>query len=186
MPNTAFAKSSQDTKGIIDLAGGSPVVVKLLSSSQGKGVVLAETKKAAEALVDAFRGLDAHFLVQEFIKESSGTDIRCFVIDGKVVGAMKRTAQPGEFRSNLHQGGTAVKIKITKDERRSAIKAAKVLKLNVAGVDLLRSDTGPKILEVNSSPGLHGIEKATGKDIATIIIQSIEANVRSVVRQKYL
>jgi len=185
MPNTAFAKSSQDTQGIIDLAGGSPVVVKLLSSTQGKGVVLAETKKAAEALVDAFRGLDAHFLVQEFIKESSGTDIRCFVVDGRVVGAMKRTAQPGEFRSNLHQGGSAVKIKITKDERRSAIKAAKVLKLNVAGVDLLRSDSGPKILEVNSSPGLLGIEKATGKDIATIIIQSIEANVRSVVRQRY-
>ncbi len=184
MPNTAFAKSSQDTKGIIDLAGGSPVVVKLLSSTQGKGVVLAETKKAAEALVDAFRGLDAHFLVQEFIKEASGTDIRCLVIDGKVVGSMQRTAQPGEFRSNLHQGGTATKVKITKDERRSAIKAAKVLKLNVAGVDMLRSDTGPKILEVNSSPGLQGIEKATGKDIASIIIESIEANVRSVIRQK--
>jgi ribosomal protein S6--L-glutamate ligase len=182
MPNTAFAKSSQDTKGIIELAGGSPVVVKLLSSTQGKGVVLAETKKAAEALVDAFRGLDAHFLVQEFIKEASGTDIRCFVVDGKVVGAIQRTAQPGEFRSNLHQGGTASKIKITKEERRSAIKAARVLKLNVAGVDMLRSETGPKILEVNSSPGLQGIEKATGKDIASIIIRSIEANVRSVVR----
>ncbi len=186
MPNTAFAKSSHDTKGIIDLAGGSPVVVKLLSSTQGKGVVLAETKKAAEALVDAFRGLDAHFLVQEFIKESSGTDIRCFVVDGRVVGAIKRTAQPGEFRSNLHQGGSAEKIKITRDERRSAVKAAKVLKLNVAGVDLMRSNSGPKILEVNSSPGLLGIEKATGKDIASIIIQSIEANVRSVVRQRYL
>ena len=184
MPNTAFAKSSQDTKGIIDLAGGSPVVVKLLSSTQGKGVVLAETKKAAEALVDAFRGLDAHFLVQEFIKEASGTDIRCFVVDGKVVGSIQRTAQPGEFRSNLHQGGTATKVKITKDERRSAIKAARVLKLNVAGVDMLRSDNGPKILEVNSSPGLQGIEKATGKDIASIIIESIEANVRSVIRQK--
>jgi len=182
MPNTAFAMSSRDTKGIIDLAGGSPVVVKLLSSTQGKGVVLAETKKAAEALVDAFRGLDAHFLVQEFIKEASGTDIRCFVVDGKVVGAIQRTAQPGEFRSNLHQGGSATKIKISKEERRSAVKAARVLKLNVAGVDMLRSDTGPKILEVNSSPGLQGIEKATGKDIATIIIESIEANVRSVLR----
>lgn len=182
MPNTAFAKSSRDTKGIIELAGGAPVVVKLLSSTQGKGVVLAETKKAAEALVDAFRGLDAHFLVQEFIKESSGTDIRCFVVDGKVVGAIKRTAQPGEFRSNIHQGGSAEKVRITKEERRSAVKAARVLKLNVAGVDMLRSDSGPKILEVNSSPGLQGIESATGKDIASIIIQSIEANVRSVVR----
>ena len=181
MPNTAFARSSQDTKGILELAGGSPVVVKLLESTQGKGVVLAETKKAAEALVDAFRGLDAHFLVQEFVKEASGTDIRCFVVDGKVVGAIQRTAQPGEFRSNLHQGGIAKKITITKEERKSAIKAARVLKLRVAGVDLLRSETGPKILEVNSSPGLQGIETATGKDIAAIIIQSIENNVHSVV-----
>jgi ribosomal protein S6--L-glutamate ligase len=181
MPNTAFAMSSRDTKGIIDLAGGSPVVVKLLSSTQGKGVVLAETKKAAESLVDAFRGLDAHFLVQDFIKEASGTDIRCFVVDGKVVGAIKRTAQAGEFRSNLHQGGSAEKVKITAQERKVAVKAAKILKLNVAGVDMLRSDTGPKVLEVNSSPGLQGIEQATGKDIASIIIQSIEANVRSVI-----
>lgn len=181
MPNTAFAMSSRDTKGIIDLAGGSPVVVKLLSSTQGKGVVLAETKKAAESLVDAFRGLDAHFLVQDFVKEASGTDIRCFVVDGKVVGAIKRTAQPGEFRSNLHQGGSAEKVKISTQERRAAVKAVRALKLNVAGVDMLRSDTGPKILEVNSSPGLQGIETATGKDIASIIIQSIEANVRSVI-----
>ncbi|PHR59099.1 MAG: 30S ribosomal protein S6--L-glutamate ligase [Robiginitomaculum sp.] len=182
MPNTAFAKSSRDTQGIIELAGGAPVVVKLLSSTQGKGVVLAETKKAAEALVDAFRGLDAHFLVQEFIKEASGTDIRCFVVDGKVVGSIKRTAQAGEFRSNLHQGGSAEKVRISKEERKSAVKAARVLKLNVAGVDMLRSDSGPKILEVNSSPGLQGIEQATGKDIATIIIESIEANVHSVIR----
>lgn len=182
MPNTAFAMTSRDTKGILDLVGGSPVVVKLLSSTQGKGVVLAETKKAGYSLVDAFRGLNAHFLVQEFIKESSGTDIRCFVVDGKVVGSIKRTAQPGEFRSNLHQGGTATPVRISKEERRSAIKAARVLKLNVAGVDLLRSDTGPKILEVNSSPGLQGIEKATGKDIAGIIIESIETNVRSIIK----
>ena len=181
MPNTAFAMSPHDTKGIVNLAGGSPVVVKLLSSTQGKGVVLAETKKAAESLVDAFRGLDAHFLVQEFIKEASGTDIRCFVVDGKVVGSMKRTAQAGEFRSNLHQGGSAEEVKITAEERRAALKAVRVLKLNVAGVDLLRSNSGPKILEVNSSPGLRGIEAATDKDIATIIIQSIEANVRNVV-----
>lgn len=183
MPKTAFAKSSQDTKGIIELAGGSPLIVKLLESTQGKGVVLAETRKAAESLVDAFRGLDAHFLVQEFVAEASGTDVRCLVVDGKVVGAMKRTAQPGEFRSNLHQGGTAQAIKISKEERRAAVKAARVLKLRVAGVDLLRSDTGPKILEVNSSPGLKGIETATGKDIANEIIKCIEANVTSV---KYL
>ncbi|MEE9272820.1 MAG: 30S ribosomal protein S6--L-glutamate ligase [Robiginitomaculum sp.] len=184
MPNTAFAMTSRDTNGILDLVGGSPVVVKLLSSTQGKGVVLAGTKKAGQALVDAFRGLNAHFLVQEFIKEASGTDIRCFVVDGKVIGSMKRIAQAGEFRSNLHQGGSAKAVKITKEERRSAIKSARILKLNVAGVDLLRSDNGPKILEVNSSPGLMGIEKATGKDIAGIIINSIEANVRSVVRRK--
>lgn len=182
MPNTAFAKSSRDTKGIVDLVGGSPVVVKLLESTQGKGVVLADTRKAAHALVDAFRGLDAHFLVQEFVKEASGTDIRCFVVDGRVVGAIKRTAQAGEFRSNIHQGGSASKVRLTKLERQSAVKAARVLKLNVAGVDILRSDSGPKILEVNSSPGLEGIETATGKDIAGFIIECIETNVRSVFR----
>lgn len=182
MPNTAFAKSSRDTKGIVDLVGGSPVVVKLLESTQGKGVVLADTRKAAHALVDAFRGLDAHFLVQEFVKEASGTDIRCFVVDGKVVGSIKRTAQPGEFRSNIHQGGSASKVRLTKIERQSAVKAVRALKLNVAGVDILRSDSGPKILEVNSSPGLEGIEKATGKDIAGFIIECIENNVRTVFR----
>ena len=182
MPNTAFAKTSRDTKGIIDLVGGSPVVVKLLESTQGKGVILADNRKAAMTLVDAFRGLDAHFLVQEFVKEASGTDIRCFVVDGKVVGSIKRTAQPGEFRSNLHQGGKASKVRLTSAERQSAIKAARVLKLNVAGVDILRSDTGPKILEVNSSPGLEGIEKATGKDIAGTIIECIENNVRTILR----
>ncbi len=182
MPNTAFARSSRDTKGIIDLVGGSPVVVKLLESTQGKGVVLADTRKAAMALVDAFRGLDAHFLVQEFVKEASGTDIRCLVVEGKVVGSMKRTAQPGEFRSNLHQGGKASKVRLTAQERQTAVKAARALKLNVAGVDILRSDTGPKILEVNSSPGLEGIEKATGKDIASNIIECIEHNVRTVIR----
>lgn len=182
MPNTAFAHSSRDTKGIIDLAGGSPVVVKLLESAQGKGVVLAETPKSATALIDAFRGLDAHFLVQEFVKEAAGTDLRCFVVDGKVVGAMMRTAQAGEFRSNVHQGGSVKKARLTKDERRTAIKAARILKLNVAGVDILRSDGGPKVLEVNSSPGLQGIEKATGKDIAGAIIECIEANVRTVFR----
>ena len=182
MPNTAFAMQSRDTKGIINLAGGSPVVVKLLESTQGKGVVLAETRKAAESLIDAFRGLNAHFLVQEFVKEASGTDIRCFVVNGKVEGSIMRTAQPGEFRSNLHQGGSAKAVKLTSLERRTAIKAAKVLKLNVAGVDILRSDTGPKVLEVNSSPGLQGMETATGKDIAAKIIETIEGNVSSILR----
>lgn len=182
MPNTAFAMRSRDTKGIVNLAGGSPVVVKLLESTQGKGVVLAETKKAAESLIDAFRGLNAHFLVQEFVKEASGTDIRCLVIGGKVVGAIKRTAQAGEFRSNLHQGGSASKVKLSRDERRTAVKAAKVLKLDMAGVDILRSDSGPKVLEVNSSPGLEGIEKATGKDIAAMIIETIEGNVPNIQR----
>ena len=180
MPNTAFAKSSHDTKGIIDLAGGSPVVVKLLESTQGKGVVLAETRKAAAALVDAFRGLDAHFLVQEFVKEASGTDIRCFVVDGKVVGSIMRTAQPGEFRSNIHQGGSAEEVLLSREERSIAVKAARALKLKVAGVDILRTSEGPKILEVNSSPGLQGIETATKKDIAVSIIECIENNVGTV------
>ncbi len=180
MPTTAFARTSRDTQGIIDLVGGAPVVVKLLESTQGKGVILAETRKAATALVDAFRGLDAHFLVQEFVKEAKGSDIRCFVVDGKVVGSMMRTAAPGEFRSNIHQGGSAKKIKLTSQERATAIKAAKALRLNVAGVDILRTGDGPKILEVNSSPGLKGIETATGKDIATTIIECIENNVGTV------
>lgn len=182
MPNTAFARSSRDTDGILDLVGGAPVVVKLLESTQGKGVILAETKKSASALVNAFRGLDAHFLVQEFVKEANGSDLRCLVVNGKVVGAMIRTARAGEFRSNLHQGGSAKKAKLSKEERRAAVKAAKAMKLNVAGVDILRSDAGPKILEVNSSPGLKGIEAATGKDIAAKIIQCIENNVSTILR----
>ena len=182
MPTTAFAKSSHDTKGILDLVGGAPVVVKLLESTQGKGVVLADNRKGASAIVDAFRGLNAHFLVQEFVKEANGSDLRCFVVDGKVVGAMMRTAADGDFRSNVHQGGSVSKVKLTSEERRASIKAAKILKLNVAGVDILRASTGPKILEVNSSPGLEGIEKATGKDIAGEIISCIESNVRTVFR----
>lgn len=182
MPTTAFAKSSRDTKGILDLVGGSPAVVKLLESTQGRGVVLAETRKAASALIDAFRGLNAHFLVQEFVKEAAGSDIRCFVVNGKVVGSMMRTAAAGDFRSNVHQGGTVKTVRLTREERRSAVKAAKILKLDVAGVDILRSDTGPKILEVNSSPGLEGIESATKKDIAGAIIECIEANVPTIYR----
>ena len=184
MPTTAFAKSSHDTEGILDLVGDAPVVVKLLESTQGKGVVLADSRAGASAIIDAFRGLNAHFLVQDFIKEANGSDLRCFVVNGKVVGAMVRTAAEGDFRSNVHQGGSVEKAKLSKEERKTAVKAAKILKLCVAGVDILRSDDGPKILEVNSSPGLQGIEKATGKDIAASIIACIEASVPTVYRAK--
>jgi ribosomal protein S6--L-glutamate ligase len=182
MPVTAFAHSPKDTKDLISLAGGAPVVVKLLSSTQGKGVVLAETRKAAESLIDAFRGLDANFLVQEFVEEAAGSDVRAFVIGNKVVGAMKRQAQKGEFRSNLHRGGTASTIKLTRQERDTAREAAKVMGLRVAGVDLLQTDNGPKVLEVNSSPGLEGIESSTGKDIAGLIIEHLESQVRPLSR----
>lgn len=178
MPITASASSPKDTKDLIKLAGSAPVVVKLLESTQGKGVVLAETAKAAESLVDAFRGLNAEFLVQEFIKEAAGADTRCLVIGGKVVGAMKRQAAEGDFRSNLHRGGTATAVKLTREERDVARRAAKELGLVVAGVDILSSDDGPKVLEVNSSPGLEGIETSTGKDIATMMIQHLERSVR--------
>ena len=176
-PTTAFANSPKDTKDLIGLVGGAPVVVKLLSSTQGKGVVLAETRKAAESLVDAFRGLDANFLIQEFVAEAAGADIRCFVIGNKVVGAVKRQAQEGEFRSNLHRGGKATSVRLSKDIRDVARRATKELKLSVAGVDILASKTGPKVLEVNSSPGLEGIENATRKDIASLIIQHLESKV---------
>ncbi|MEZ5946675.1 MAG: 30S ribosomal protein S6--L-glutamate ligase [Hyphomonas sp.] len=184
MPVTAFAHSPKDTKDLIDLVDGTPVVLKLLTSTQGRGVVLAETRKAAESLVDAFRGLDADFLVQEFVAEAAGADVRAFVIGNKVVGAMKRQAQKGEFRSNLHRGGTASNIRLTAAERDTAREAAKVLGLNVAGVDLLQTSEGPKVLEVNSSPGLEGIEKATGKDIAALIIQHVERQVRPLSRDR--
>jgi ribosomal protein S6--L-glutamate ligase len=173
MPVTAFAHSPKDTKDLIGLVDGAPVVLKLLTSTQGRGVVLAETRKAAESLVDAFRGLDADFLVQEFVEEAAGADV------GAVrVGAMKRQAQKGEFRSNLHRGGTASSIRLTAEERETARAAAKVLGLSVAGVDLLQTKDGPKVLEVNSSPGLEGIENATGKDIADKIIEHLERQVR--------
>jgi len=146
-----------------------------LQSTQGKGVMLAETKKAAESLIDAFRGLDANFLVQEFIKEAGGADVRCFVIGTKVAGAMKRQAASGDFRSNLHRGGTAKKIRLTAAERKMAVQAARAMGLTVAGVDLLQTEEGPKILEVNSSPGLEGIEEATGTDLAARIIEKLEA-----------
>jgi len=175
MPATAFASSPKDTGPLLGLAGNAPVVVKLLQSTQGKGVMLAETKKAAESLIDAFRGLDANFLVQEFIKEAGGADVRCFVIGTKVAGAMKRQAASGDFRSNLHRGGTAKKIRLTAAERKMAVQAARAMGLTVAGVDLLQTEEGPKILEVNSSPGLEGIEEATGTDLAARIIEKLEA-----------
>ncbi|SMC74240.1 30S ribosomal protein S6--L-glutamate ligase [Primorskyibacter flagellatus] len=178
MPTTAFAASPKDTSNLIGLVGQAPLIVKLLESTQGKGVVLAETKKAAESVIDAFRGLRANFLVQQFVKESAGEDIRCLVIAGKVVASMKRTGAEGDFRSNLHRGGSATSVRITKEERDTALRAARAFNLGLAGVDLLRSDTGPKVLEVNSSPGLEGIEKASNKNITGLLYDSIEARAR--------
>ena len=174
IPTTGFASSPLDTNDLIEMVGGSPLIVKLLEGTQGKGVVLAETKKAAESVINAFKSLNANILVQEFIKEADGKDLRCFVIDGKVVAAMQRTAPPGEFRANVHLGGTTSIIRATSEERKLAIKATKAMGLCVAGVDIIRSATGPLVLEVNSSPGLEGIEAATQKDIAQMLIKSIE------------
>lgn len=179
MPNTAFAASPKDTTNLIGLVGTAPLIVKLLESTQGKGVVLAETKKAAESVIDAFRGLKANFLVQDFVKEAAGEDIRCLVVGGKVVASMKRTGAEGDFRSNLHRGGSAKSVRITKEERETAIRAAKAFDLNLAGVDLLRSENGPKVLEVNSSPGLEGIENSTGKNIAGKLYEVIESRARA-------
>ena len=174
IPTTGFANSPIDTNDLIDMVGGAPLIVKLLEGTQGRGVVLAETKKAAESVINAFKALRANLLVQEFIKEADGKDLRCFVIDGKVVASIQREAAPGEFRANIHQGGTASIVKITPKERALALKSAKTLGLKVAGVDIIRSKKGPLLLEVNSSPGLEGIETATGKDIAGMMISSIE------------
>ena len=174
LPNTGFAHDPDDIQDLIKMVGGAPLVIKLLEGTQGIGVVLAETKKAAESVIEAFMGLKANIMVQEYIKEAGGADIRCLVIGDKVVAAMMRQAPPGEFRSNLHRGGSASLIKITPAERETAVKAAKVLGLNVAGVDILRSERGPLVMEVNSSPGLEGIELSTGKDIANMIIDFIE------------
>ncbi|AZZ90238.1 MULTISPECIES: 30S ribosomal protein S6--L-glutamate ligase [unclassified Hahella] len=178
MPVTGFAHSPDDIRDLISMVGGAPLVIKLLEGTQGIGVVLAETRKAAESVIEAFMGLKANILVQEFIKEAGGADIRCFVVGDKVVAAMKRQAQPGEFRSNLHRGGQASVIKITPEERSTAVRAARVMGLNVAGVDLLRSNHGPLVMEVNSSPGLEGIENATGKDIAGLIYAFIEKKIQ--------
>ncbi|MCO6359632.1 SSU ribosomal protein S6P modification protein [Roseivirga pacifica] len=176
MPKTAFTNYSKEEKNLIDTVGGAPVIIKLLEGTQGLGVVLAETRKAAQSVVEAFHGLKARIIVQEFIKEAKASDLRVFVVDGKVVGAMKRTGKEGEFRSNLHRGGNAEVVKLSRAERTAAIKAANAMGLSVAGVDILQSARGPLILEVNSSPGLEGIEKATGVDIAGRIVEYIEKN----------
>ncbi len=176
LPVTSYAHSTKMTEQLIEMVGGAPCVIKLVEGTQGKGVILAETQKAAESVIDGFRQMKAHFLVQEFIKEANGSDIRAFVIGDKVVASMMRVAKDGEFRSNLHRGGRAVQVDITDEEAAMAINAAKVLGLNVAGVDLLRSWRGPLILEVNSSPGLQGIEASTGLDIAGMIVEYAEQN----------
>lgn len=177
LPKTVFTNYSKDVGEVIDHVGGAPLIIKLLEGTQGLGVVLAETKNAAESVIEAFNGLQARVIVQEFIKEAGGADIRALVVDGHVVGAMKRQGKEGEFRSNLHRGGSASVIELTDEEETAAIKAAKAMGLGVAGVDMLQSSRGPLILEVNSSPGLEGIEAATGKDIAKTIIRYIERNV---------
>ncbi|WP_416137448.1 30S ribosomal protein S6--L-glutamate ligase [Halomonas sp. HK25] len=176
LPITGFAHSPDDIPDLITMVKGAPLVIKLLEGTQGIGVVLAETNQAAESVIQAFLGLKANIMVQEYITEARGADIRCLVIGDKVVASMKRQAAAGEFRSNLHRGGSASVIRITPEERSTAIRAAKAMGLRVAGVDLLRSNHGPVIMEVNSSPGLQGIEAATGKDIAGLIIEHIEKN----------
>jgi ribosomal protein S6--L-glutamate ligase len=176
MPKTAFTNYSREEKYLVEKVGGAPLVIKLLEGTQGLGVVLAETKKASQSVIEAFHGLKARIIVQEFIKEAKGADIRAFIVDGEVVGAMKRQGVEGEFRSNLHRGGSAKVIKLSRAEKAAALKAAKALGLAIAGVDMLQSSRGPLILEVNSSPGLEGIEKATGVDIAGKIIEYIERN----------
>lgn len=178
MPRTGFADSPDDIQDLIKMLGGAPMVIKLLEGTQGIGVVLAETRKAAESVIEAFMGMKTNILVQEFIQEAGGADIRCFVIGNKVVASMMRQAPEGEFRSNLHRGGSAQLVKITTRERATAIKAAKVMGLNVAGVDILRSNRGPLVMEVNSSPGLEGIEAATGTDIAGLVVEFIETNAK--------
>ncbi len=178
LPVTGFAHSTKDIDGLIELVGGAPLIVKLIEGTQGVGVVLAETKKAAESVIAAFRQLDANILVQEYIKEAKGADLRAFVIGGRVVASMRRQGAPGEFRSNLHQGGSAEKVKLTPEERSTAVRAAKTMGLNVCGVDMLRSNHGPVVMEVNSSPGLEGIEATTNIDVAGKIIEFIEKNAR--------
>jgi ribosomal protein S6--L-glutamate ligase len=178
LPVTGFAHSPDDIQDMMKMVGGAPSVIKLLEGTQGIGVVLAETKKAAESVIEAFRGLKTNILIQEFIKESGGTDIRCFVVGGRVVAAMKRQGAEGEFRSNIHRGGSATLVRLTPEERSTAVRAAKITGLNVCGVDILRSNHGPLVMEVNSSPGLQGIETTTEKDVAGMIISFIEKNAK--------
>ena len=177
MPVTGFAHNPDDIQDLLKEVGGAPLVIKLLEGTQGIGVVLAETQKAAESVLQAFMGLNANIMVQEFIKEAGGSDIRCFVVGGKVVAAMKRQGPEGEFRSNLHRGGSASLVRLTPEERSTAVRAASIMGLGVCGVDLLRSHHGPVVMEVNSSPGLEGIESASGKDVAGLVIQYIEKRV---------
>jgi ribosomal protein S6--L-glutamate ligase len=179
LPITGFANKPDDINDLIKMVGGAPLVIKLLQGTQGIGVVLAETKKAAETVIESFLGLNISVLVQEFIGEAGGSDIRCFVIGDKVVAAMKRQGAEGEFRSNIHRGGSASLVRITPEERSTAVRAAKTMGLNVCGVDILRSNHGPVVMEVNSSPGLEGIENATGKDVASQIITFIEKNMKT-------
>lgn len=178
LPRTSFAHSADNAKDLINFVGGTPVVVKLCSGTQGKGVVLADTQRAAESVIDAFRELSADFLVQEFIKEAGGCDIRALVIGNKVIASMQRKAADGEFRSNLHRGGKAEQIKLSPKERETAVNAAKAMGLNVAGVDLLRSARGPLVMEVNSSPGLRGIEQVSNIDVAEKIIEFVELHAK--------
>jgi ribosomal protein S6--L-glutamate ligase len=178
LPVTGFAHSTKDVQGLIETVGGPPLIIKLLEGTQGIGVVLAETQKAAESVIDAFRGLDVHILVQEFISEAEGTDLRCFVVGTRVVAAMMRRAAPGEFRANIHRGASATKVKLTTEERATAVSAAKAMGLKMAGVDMMRSNHGAVVIEVNASPGLEGIEAASGKDVAGRIIEYVEKSVQ--------
>ncbi len=178
LPITGFAHSTRYSDDLINLTGGAPLVLKILEGTQGIGVVLADTNKAAQSVIEAFRGLNTHILVQEYIRESQGKDIRFFVVGDKVVGAMERVAGPGDFRSNIHRGGSGYPVKITPEERTTAIRSAQIMGLNIAGVDMLRSNNGPMVMEVNSSPGLQEIEKITGEDIAVKIIEYTERNAK--------
>lgn len=178
IPVTSFANSPDDVKGLIREVGGAPLVIKLLEGTQGIGVVLAETRKAAESVIQAFMGLNTAILVQEYIQEAGGADIRAFVVGNRVIAAMKRQAPEGEFRSNLHRGGTATLERLSTEEKETALRAARVMGLNICGVDILRSERGPLVMEVNASPGLRGIEEASGRDIAGLIIRFIERNAK--------
>jgi ribosomal protein S6--L-glutamate ligase len=184
LPITGFANRPGDIDDLTKMVGGAPLVVKFIEGTQGIGVVLAETRQAADSVIQAFMGLQANILVQEYIEEANGADIRCFVIGNRVVAAMKRQAREGEFRSNIHRGGKAELIKITPEERSTAVRSAKIMGLSVAGVDILRSNHGPVVIEVNSTPGLEGIENATGKDIAGMIIRFMEQSINKTVKKK--